>query len=486
MKKIFILLFLLLSVNVFAQKKYEANWESIDSRPVPGWFENAKFGIFIHWGIYSVPCFEKVGEYSEWYWNRLVNQRQGNAKRTEVLDFHNKVYGKNFTYPQFTGEFNCELFNPEQWADIFKRSGAKYIVLTSKHHDGYCLWPSKDADRSWGRPWNSTETGPMRDLLGDLTTSVRNAGIKMGIYYSIYEWFNPLYVCNVDEYVDKHLFPQFKDVVTKYKPSIIFTDGEWGQSADTWKSTKLLSWLFNESPCKDSVVINDRWGKETRHHHGGYYTTEYGSGLSTSNKPWEECRGIGYSFGYNRAEPLEAYTSVQKLVYMLVDIVSRGGNLLLDIGPTADGRIPVIMQQRLLGIGDWLKVNSEAIYNTHSWTKTCQWSKGEMPEEKRSEFKEKYNIMNLTVSPEKGMARKEIFFTQKGSDIYAICPVYPKKTITINDLTLSEGSKVSMLGYDKPLKWKQKGKNVVINVPYLTASEVPCNYAWTFKLTNCK
>ena len=162
------------------------------------------------------------------------------------------------------------------------------------------------------------------------------------------------------------MIPQFKDVVTRYKPSIIFTDGEWEMTSSQWHSPELLAWLFNDSPVKDEVVVNDRWGSDTRHKHGGYWTTEYTPGMSGMDHPWEESRGMGFSYGYNRAETLEDYHTGRELVIMLVDIVSRGGNLLLDIGPRADGTIPVIMEERLLQIGDWLKVNGEAIYGTQA------------------------------------------------------------------------------------------------------------------------
>jgi len=190
-----------------------------------------------------------------------------------------------------------------------------------------------------GRPWNSVEIGPKRDLLGDLTTAVRAKGLKSGIYYSLYEWYNPLWLTDKPRYVAEHMTPQFKDVVTRYKPSIIFSDGEWELPSADWHSAELLSWLYNESPVKDEVVVDDRWGKETRHKHGGYWTTEYTPGMADMNHPWEESRGMGFSYGYNRAEKLENYHTGRELVILLTDLVSRGGNLLLDIGPAADGTI---------------------------------------------------------------------------------------------------------------------------------------------------
>lgn len=467
-----------------ATEPYEASWESLDAREIPQWWTDAKFGIFIHWGPYSVPAFSKVGQYSEWYWATLRESGRGKQGHKETKAFHLANYGSDFTYPDFVPMFTCEMFDPDQWAKIFEESGAKYVVLTSKHHDGYTLWPSDEATKSWGRPWSSTNSGPERDLLGDLTKSVRKTDVKMGIYYSLLEWYNPLSVADIDLYVEKHMVPQFKDVVENYSPAVIFSDGEWGHTDDTWQSKELLAWLYNESPCKDEVVINDRWGKELRHKHGGYYTTEYGAGLPNAENPWEENRGMAHSFGYSRTENLEDYNSTQQLLYMLIDIVSRGGNFLLDIGPTADGRIPVIMQERLLEMGDWLEVNGEAIYGTKTWDQSCQWSAGKQREMKHGNYRVKYDVMKFTVDPDEGDGVKEIFFTRKDDTLYCICPVYPEGKLVVKNVKAVEGSQVSLLGYDGNLAWQQNGANLEITVPALTPSSAPCNYAWTFKIAS--
>ncbi len=470
----------MLTLSVSPTLAQSPGWEQVDSRPTPQWWLDAKFGIFIHWGPYSVPAFSRVGDYSEWYWMALVSPKHGGHK--VVKAFHEANYGTGFTYPDFVPAFTCELFDPAQWADVFEASGAKYVVLTSKHHDGYCLWPSQESDTSWGRPWSSTNSGPERDLLGELTDAVRQTDLKMGIYYSLYEWYNPLFTADIDMFVEKHMIPQFKDVVNRYAPSVIFADGEWDYPYTTWKSTEILSWLYNESPCKDDVVVNDRWGKQCRHHHGGYYTTEYGSGMPNADNPWEENRGMAHSFGYSRTENLADYNTSQEFVYMLIDIVSRGGNFLLDIGPTADGRIPVIMQERLTDIGDWLQVNGEAIYGTQPYERACQWTPGTKAEEKRGRHKIKYDVLKLTVQPDPGFATKEIFFTQKGKALYCICPVFPDESLTVQDLTLSTSARITLLGVDEPLEWHQTGGNVEVVMPRLNPSRMPCRFAWTIKI----
>ena len=171
---------------------YSANWSSLDSRPTPSWFLDAKLGIFIHWGVYSVPAFAYPDSYSEWYWHSLKAPLEGRNERQRrnalaTREFHSRVYGKDFAYRRFAPQFRAEMFDPAQWADLFRRAGARYVVLTSKHHDGFALWPSAEASRTWGRPWNSAEIGPERDLLGNLGKRVRDAGLKMGFYYSLYE-----------------------------------------------------------------------------------------------------------------------------------------------------------------------------------------------------------------------------------------------------------------------------------------------------------
>ncbi len=467
-----------------AAETYEANWKSLDARPTPQWWVDAKFGIFIHWGVYSVPAWSVPGQYSEWYWQRVEGDKKKNGPWWQ---YHKETYGTTFPYAAFAPQFKAELFDPDQWADVFRRSGAKYVVLTSKHHDGYCLWPSEHANRSWGRPWHSVDIGPERDLLGDLTTAVRDKGLKMGFYYSLYEWFNPLWLADRDLYVEKHMFPQFKDVVTRYAPSVIFSDGEWDMADKDWRSEELLAWLFNESPCRDEVVINDRWGKGIRHKHGGYYTTEYGAGLASGAHPWEENRGMGHSFGYSRTESLSHYKSAREMVLMLIDLVSRGGNLLLDIGPTGDGRIPVIMEERLVQMGDWLKVNGEAIYGTKPWKRTIQWTQGKRPDVGYGkEYKAKYDIAALTAPPTGEKAAIEVFFTSKGDTLYAIAPRWPGKKLVLKDVEVSSNTDVTMLGVAQCINWRRSDSGVVIDVPPLTVDEVPCKYAYVLKITHVK
>ncbi len=462
-----------------ADKHYEANWADLDQRPTPAWFLDAKFGVFMHWGVYSVPAWGKVGEYAEWYWNHIDDKKPENV----WWQFHKKTYGENFAYQDFAPQFKAELFDAKQWADLFARAGIKYVVPTSKHHEGFALWPSAEASRTWGRPWNAMEIGPKRDLMGELAEATRARGLKFGFYYSLYEWYNPLWKTDRARYVSEHMTPQFKDVVTRYKPAIIFSDGEWDLTSKEWKSEELLAWLFNESPSKDEVVINDRWGKDCRHKHGGYWTTEYAAGLQDDKHPWEESRGMAYSYGLNRAERVDDYKTGREFILVLIDLVSRGGNLLLDIGPAADGTIPPLMEQRLLEIGDWLKVNGEAIYGTRFAGRSCQWTAGRRPEQKYGEFMVKYSVLDqVGQEPKNGVAVKQAFFTRKPDALYAITAGWPGKKLVLRGVRVPAGAEVTMLGVPGRLQTACDVDTLTITTPDLGPDGAPCRYAYTFKI----
>ena len=215
---------------------------------------------------------------------------------------------------------------------------------------------------------------------------------------------------------------------------------------------------------------------------GGFSTTEYGSGKSSLERPWEECRGIGESFGYNRNENLEQYVSSEKLVHMLIDIVSRGGNLLLNIGPAADGTIPVIMQQRLIDIGDWLKINGEAIYETEAYKEPYQWSRGIRRTKKDASYMAGYSISKM-IEPAGDTANIECFFTRKNKTLYCIIPSY-RTSIVLKNISLPKGGLLHVLGSKANIPWKQTGKDINIDLSALRPGDLAEKNVFVVKLEN--
>lgn len=475
LRKCLALFILCLFATASVNAQYKPTWESLDKKPVPEWYKDAKFGIFIHWGVYSVPAYSKVGGYAEWYQHKLRSKPDG-----AVAQYHQAVYGDQ-SYYDLAKYFTAELFDPEAWTELFKKAGAKYVVLTSKHHDGFTLWPSKVADKHWDVPWTAAQVGPHQDLIGALFSALRETDIKPGLYYSLYEWYNPVYKNRVDFFVVNHTIPQMKYLINQYEPYLLWTDGGWDHSAETWHAKEFLAWLYNESPVQDSIVTYDRWGGGVRFHHGMVYTPEYEPGLTFGGHYFEESQGMGYSYGYNRAEDVTDYSSARVLILQLIDIVSRGGNFLLDIGPRADGKIPPIMQERLLQIGQWLSVNGEAIYGTRPWKVHYQWSEGK----RNYEAKEGETLLlKQTINPKAGYATKEIFFTHKGDNLYCILPEYPEHILTVNDINLSQEAVVTLLATGQQLAWENTGENLQITIPPFDPDKVETAKAYVVKIAN--
>ena len=358
MKKKLLLIVVMATQLFLGQTTEEKLIKMINDHPYPQWFKDAKLGIFIHWGLYSVPAYGGKESYGEWF---LRGLQTGDTLRT---NFMKKNYGPDFKYNDFTNFFKAELFNPEEWATFFKDSGAKYVVLVTKHHDGYALWPSK-----YNRNWNSMDTGPKRDIVGELTRAVKKSGLKMGLYYSLAEWNNPLHRWytdphdSIDRYVNEYMIPQFKELVSTYKPSLIFADGEWFNTAKQWHAAELINWYYDL--IGPEAIVNNRWGSGID---TGFLTPEYSSGIKITGRPWAEVRGIGRSFGLNRNETLEAYGTSKDLIHRFIQTVANGGGMIVNVGPKADGQIPLIQQERLLDLGKWLSINGEAIYDTEPYS----------------------------------------------------------------------------------------------------------------------
>ncbi|CEF61890.1 Putative alpha-L-fucosidase [Strongyloides ratti] len=335
---IFLYIFLLIDLII---SQYEPNWESLDSRPLPSWYDESKFGIFMHWGVYSVPAYQ-----SEWLW----------------------YHWKDITYFDFGKSFTAKNFNPTNFASIVKSSGAKYFVFTSKHHEGFTMWPSKT---SFG--WNSFDIGPKRDIVKELKEAMENENITFGLYFSLMDWFHPLFLedlkLNTTFFVDQISYPQLLEITNNYKPKIIWSDGEWSKDDEYWKSKEFLAYLYNESPIKDDVIVNDRWGAGDIGHHGGFmtYSDNYDPGFLIKKK-WENCMTLDKkSWGYRRDIDSKDVHTIEEIIDSFVRTISCGGNFLLNIGPDSNGRISPIFEERLRNLGKWVHTNEEAIFNTTPW-----------------------------------------------------------------------------------------------------------------------
>lgn len=357
-----------------SERKYKPTLESLSKRELPQWYGKAKFGIMIHWGVYSVPAYHymypkdkgKDTNGAEWYLRRLKCPQyckpQDKDKTTQK--FHKETYGENFDYYKFAEEFTLDKWNPDEWAKLFRKSGAKYVVITAKHHDGFALWDAPNSNY-WKKakpfgPWNSVKIGPHRDIIGELAVAVRKQGLKFGVYYSLLEWYNTL--LNRDsrkkttKYVDTVVIPQLKDLVVKYKPDIIWFDGHWNKDVSYWKTLEFLTWLYEESPVKDTVVVNDRLGKGTDGIYGDFrnYTDRYLPKIIPDRK-WENVMTISRGWGYNRLHKDKDFKTSKELINIMKKTFSLGGNVLMNIGPLPDGTITKQESQRLLDIGKWMK-----------------------------------------------------------------------------------------------------------------------------------
>lgn len=342
---------------LLAQTEQE-KWDLLNERGYPQWFSDAKLGIFVHWGLYSVPAYAGKEGYSEWLYKGLMNREPGRMKIMSL--YADTSLPVREMYGQLADHWHAELWQPQEWAKMFKDAGARYVMLVTKHHDGYSLFADPFSPQ-----WNSTVSGPRRDIVAELTKAVRQAGLRMCFYYSLPEWSNPLHRWTVDpdstleRYVTGHMIPQFRFLVDRFRPDAIFADGDWDFTAEQLHSADLIRWYYGM--VGDDAIVNDRWGKGTQH---GFRTPEYSAGIADLERPWAECRGIGRSFGLNRNEDLDNYMTDRELIQHFCELVAHGGGLTLNVGPAADGTIPMIQQERLRSLGQWLKVNGEAIYGT--------------------------------------------------------------------------------------------------------------------------
>ena len=392
---------------------YEGNLGSLNARPLPQWYDDAKFGIFIHWGVWAIPGFAPhlgnisdsfkkdykravaMTPYTEWYWNAIK------VPGTPSAEFHAKEY-ENQPYRDFKEPFEEGLkqWDPDEWAESFRNSGAKYVVLVTKHHDGFCLWPSA-VNNPHERNWTSE-----RDIVGELARAVRAQGMRFGVYYSGgIDWtFNREPLRTLGDFIGSmpggdypaYAMAQTRELIERYEPSVLWNDISWPTGLD--ELLNLFADYYNAVP---EGVVNDRWvharlfsklmryrptrrlfdyaaQRYIRKHpeavegvipqpipHSDFRTPEYTRFSTIQKKKWEATRGMSHSFGFNRNDTEADYATADSLLSDFIDGVSKGGNLLLNVGPRAtDARIPGEQLSRLKFFGDWLSKNGAAVYGT--------------------------------------------------------------------------------------------------------------------------
>jgi alpha-L-fucosidase len=401
------------------------------------WWRDAGFGMFIHWGVYAVPA----GQYKGQEIKGLGEWIMEDAK-IPIAE-----------YEQFARQFNPVKFDAKEWVRIAKDAGVKYIVITSKHHDGFALWDSKVTN------YDIVDYTPFkRDILKELTAACKANGIKMCFYHSIMDWHQPdakaakyphQATSNPDwaKYREQYLKPQLKELITNYDPEVLWFDGEW---IDEWtepQGKELYAWLKSLKP---SLIINNRIGKGRKGMNGmnayedaagDFGTPEQEILEGTSDYDWESCMTMNDTWGFKTND--HNWKSAETLIHNLIDIAAKGGNYLLNIGPKADGTIPPESVERLAEMGKWLKVNGEAIYNTTS----------------RKEYKQGDNI-RFTVSKD-------------GKTTYAILTRVDGNAVTLN----VPGKTYTLLGHGA-LKAKVEGNTATVELP----GKLPGQYAWTIKI----
>jgi alpha-L-fucosidase len=327
------------------------------------WWRQARFGMFIHWGLYAVPA-------GEWKGQKVPGIGEWIMERAQIPVSE---------YEQLAKQFNPVKFDAEQWVQIAKNAGMKYIVITSKHHDGFCLWDTKYTD------YDVVDATPFkRDILGELSEACRKNGIKLCFYHSIMDWhhpdaqapFYPKYNDtsksnpNFDRYVEYYLKGELKELVQNYGPlGILWFDGEWVRDWTREMGWNMYDYCLSLQP---DVIVNNRVGNGRQGMRGLSKSDEFAGDYGTPEQEipatglpgldWETCMTMNDTWGYKSYD--NNWKSREDLLHKLVDIASKGGNFLLNVGPTAEGLIPSPSVERLAAIGEWMKVNSESIYGT--------------------------------------------------------------------------------------------------------------------------
>ncbi len=454
--------------------KYEPTWESLKQYRVPSWFEDDKFGIFIHWGVYAVPAFG-----NEWYPRNMYR------KDEPAFEHHRKTFGdpKAFGYKDFIPKFTAEKWDPQAWAELFAQAGARFVVPVAEHHDGFAMYDSSHTE------FSAVKMGPKRDIAGELAATVRAKGMRFGL--SSHYAYNYYYYTHSDEFDTND--PKFAglygkpidekgpaseefmnlwlarttEIVDKYQPDILWFDFCFERPEFESYRQKIGAYYYNKGVEWNKGVV-------LQHKHeafpDGTAVLDVERGKLDAIRPmiWQTDTSISRkSWGYIDNDE---FKSADSLVDDLVDIVSKNGALLLNIGPRADGTIPDEARDRLLAIGKWLAANGEAIYGTRPWRVY-----GEGPT--------KFKAGPMAEGEAKPFTAADIRFTRKGNLLYAICLDKPAEAVRIEALGKSSAAgieivEIKRLGAAEPLVWSCDDNALTIRMPAALEGE----YAFVFSI----
>jgi alpha-L-fucosidase len=474
-----------------AKGPFRPDWESLQGYKVPEWYMDAKFGIFIHWGVYSVPAFG-----DEWYPRNMYNQGSDEYKH------HIATYGTQdkFGYKDFIPLFKAEKFDPAAWVRLFKESGAKYVVPVFEHHDGFAMYDCGVSD------WTAAKLGPHRDLWGDLAKAVRAEGLHLGasshrvehnfflgvgrnipadindpkyadFYGPAHRWMqakNHTPLANDFTYVSKawtdDWLARSAEIVEKYHPEIMYFDWWIGQPSVRENLARFASFYYNQSLERGGPVGVINYKDYAMHEQSAVLDIERGQLSGIRPLYWQTDTSISNkSWGYIQND---TFKSPQFVVHQLIDIVSKNGNLLLNIGPRSDGTIPEEVQQVLREVGAWLNSNGEAIYGTRAWK-----IYGEGPTQVTEGSFHDTDTQPYTA--------EDFRFTKKGDALYAIELGWPSnREAVIHSLgraALGDHAKIAsvvLLGSDAKLEFEQRDDGLHIQLP----GQKPGNYAYSFRV----
>ena len=475
---------------VGSQGPFRPDWESLESYKVPEWYMDAKFGIFIHWGVYSVPAFG-----SEWY------PRQMYSEGSDEYKHHIATYGpqSRFGYKDFIPSFQAEKFDPSAWARLFKESGAKYVVPVFEHHDGFAMYDSSLSD------WTAAKMGPHRDLMGDLAKAVRAEGLHLGasshrvehnfflgvgrtipsdvndpqyaaFYGPAHRWLankNGTPVANDFTFVSKawtdDWLARSAEIVQKYQPEIMYFDWWIGQPSVRESLTRFASFYYNQSLRNGAAVGVINYKDFALDEKSAVLDLERGQLAGIRPLYWQTDTSISNkSWGYIEND---TFKSPEFVIHQLIDIVSKNGNLLLNIGPRSDGTIPDEVQQVLREVGGWLRVNGEAIYGTRTWKVY-----GEGPTQVAAG-----SFHDTETQP---YTAEDFRFTKKGNVLYAIELGLPASgEAVIHSLGTSAPDSVKilsvwLLGSDSKVTFEQREDGLHVYLPEKPAGK----YAYSFRI----